>query len=91
MDRGPVLGFLPLPNKACPYQRHKAVGPSRAGPGLATLFLWPCQAQQDFLLGLQVSSFSQASLDPLGLLPEAGHDTLDMIRSLLEPTGLQQV
>ena len=86
-----MLGFLPLPNKACPYQRRKAMGPSRAGLGPAALFLWSCQTQQDFLLGLQVCSFAQVSLDPLGLLPKAGHDTLDMIRSLLEPTGLEQV
>ena len=86
-----MLGFLPLPNEACPYQRRKAMRPSGAGMGPAAPFLWPCQAQQDFLLGLQVDSFAQVSLDPLGLLPEAGHDTLDMIRSLLEPTGLEQV
>ena len=91
MGHRPTLGFLLLHNKACPYQRHKARGPSRAGRDLAPLFLWPRKTQQNFFLGLQVGHFARASLDPLGLLPEAGRDTLDVIRSLLEPAGLEQV
>lgn len=65
--------------------------PSRAGQDLAPLFLWPRQTQQNVLLGLQVGRFARASSHPLGLLPKAGRDTSDVIRSLLEPTGLEQL
>lgn len=73
-----------------PVFRGIARRPSRAGQDLAPAVL-PCQTQQNFLLGLQVDRFARASSDPLGLLPKAGCDTLDVTRSLLEPTELEQV
>ncbi|MXQ86298.1 hypothetical protein E5288_WYG003203 [Bos mutus] len=79
--RGPPGGFLESESAGDnPDPHHR--GSPRADPSV------------HLKLSLQrhvVGRFARASLDLLGLLPEAGRDTLDVICSLLEPAGLEQV